>query len=267
MTEMTTNQYQPNMHIPKFGDHRLFIYDFETSGFWNDKDVKERGVPLNQPIQVSIIIRELNGTHNYYSSYIKCPFDIDPDAAEATDITDELLRKVGEPIEEVFAEINKRLTVPDTLVIGHNTIEFDNKFLNHYLQKFGYDPIPTGWAYDTLGQFKGHMLQRAKVEAETYETYHWDLIYKGGWTVDSNLEDVCKYYGIPTRDDFHDAVPDAGYTYEIFKEQFKDPLNLLPIKNDGSLTPKNARFAEKVTRGTYRYMPRGSYKWNAPRHR
>lgn len=248
------------MHIPKFGDHRLFIYDFETSGFWNENEAKWNGVPLNQPIQVSIIIRELNGTHNYYSSYIKCPFDIDPGASDTTGITDELLKKEGRPIEEVFAEINKRLLDPNTFIIGHNTIEFDNKFMNHYLREFGYNPIPTGWAYDTLGQFKGHMLQRQKGGNETYEVYHWDLMYKGGWTMDSNLESVCKYYGIPTNNDFHDAVPDAAYTYEIFKEQFKDPMNLLPIRN-GTLTPKNALFAEKVTRGTYRYIPRGAYKW------
>lgn len=251
--KLRPNQIKIDMKAPEIKEPRLFVYDFETSGFWNDRQSKLMKVPLNQPIQVAIIVKELDGTHNYYNSYIKYPGRLTKGVIDATKITDDVLAREGKPIEEVFAKINEMLNVPDTLIVGHNTLEFDNKFMDHYLRKFGHEPLVNAWCYDTLGQFKGHLLQRPKGQYESFETYHWDLVYAGGSTVKSTLEDLCKYYGITTQADFHNAVPDTRYTYEVFKEQFKDWMNLAPIRKNGILGDKNQAFlAKQETASTYK---------------
>ncbi len=92
---------------------RLFIYDFETNGLWH---------PCNQPIEVAIKLIEKDGEEINYHSYISCPRPLSPVITNLTGITDEILLKKGNPIEEVFKEINallnkKGVGSKDTLVI------------------------------------------------------------------------------------------------------------------------------------------------------
>lgn len=199
---------------------RLCIYDFETNGFWN---------PTNQPIQVAIKIVELDGTEINYSNFIKCPTPINAMIQSITGITDSILSKMGIPIEEAFKAIDDLMNVPETLIIGHNILTFDNMFLNHYLQKFGYQPIDKTFCFDTYGHFKGHLLQKRRSEVDTFAAYHGRMIAAKGKGLVCKLPNACDYYGVKKIANFHNAKADIDYTYGIYLEQVKDYDNKLPL--------------------------------------
>lgn len=207
-------------------NRRLCIYDLETSGFFYLHD----GVAYHRPIQVAIKIVEKDGvTIHDHSAYIKYPRRLSNDVKNTTGITDELLNREGIDIKEAFRSIDRYMNVPQTVIIGHNILYFDNPFLNYYLNRFGYKQINPLACFDTCGHFKGHLIQRSREDKERFYDYHMRVIKKGDQRLHSNLEEACKYYEIPIQDKFHNAVADVNYTYEIFKKQLHDWKNVLPV--------------------------------------
>lgn len=206
---------------------RLCIYDFETNGWWNP-----RSPTPNQPIQVAIKIVELDGTEHNHATYIKCPTRLSYDIQYLTGITDQKLAEKGMDIEKVFARINELVNVPETLIVGHNILRFDNGFMNHYLKKYGYEPLNVNYCFDTAGHFKGHLFREVRSEAEFFGEYHGRLLNQNYKNVTYTLEEACHYYGVPTNAKFHNAISDIEYTYGVFKEQVKDYDNKKPINPD-----------------------------------
>lgn len=241
------------MQLKTFTKRRLCIYDFETTGFKAE---------YRYPIQLAIKTVDLQDNETDYNYYFKCPVRIPDDIVELTEITDDFLKENGRPIEEIFAEVNELIRTPDTYLIGHNILRFDNNFMDFWLKKLGYPPLDHVWTFDTACQFKAHLMQKRLGQYESFNVYHHPFRYAGGSTIEWNLEELCKYYGIQTAA-FHKADADVDYTHAIFKEQIKDYENVLPV-NYQRLSDKNKVFALKKSQEGFRHVAPGSYRQRKP---
>ena len=191
---------------------RLFIYDFETNGLWH------RG---NQPIEVAIKVIEKNGAEINYHSYIKCNRPLSYTIEELTGITDAILEEKGKSIRTVFEEINKLLNKPDTLVIGHNIIRYDNLFLNRYMEEFGLPTITKHDCFDTAGQMKAELIGFQKEKEWSWGEYHNTAIGKIIKGAKYKLTDASKYYKVKQTEPLHNAKADVEHTYKILLKQFQ----------------------------------------------
>ncbi len=189
---------------------RLFIYDFETNGWWH---------PGNQPIEVAIRVIEKNGEVINYNKYISCDTLLSVTIEDVTGITDMKLAEEGEPIEQVFKEVDELIDVPDTLVIGHSIITFDNLFLNHRFNKYGYKAISKDQCFDTAGQMKAELMKASKLGHMSHGQFHANCLSKKRSGLKYSLRDACKRYKIPIYAPFHRAHVDVDYTEKIFLKQ------------------------------------------------
>lgn len=206
---------------------RLCTYDFETTGV----------TPSDHPIQIAMKIVELSGGKEVsvkeYSNYIKSPIPVPARATSINGITDAILREKGISPEQAAKEISELINMPQTLIIGHNIIGFDNRFMNQFLPQFGYKPIDTEWCFDTAGHFKALLIGEKMKKGETFESYHKRALHTPKEGIKYRLPLACSYYGIKTKESLlHNAIHDVNYTFEVFKIQCQDHTNALPINKD-----------------------------------
>lgn len=193
---------------------RLFIYDFETNGFYNK---------FNQPIQVAAKIIELDGSESNYTNYIKCPYHINKSITEINGITDEILAEKGVPIKKVFADLNAIIRKGETLIIGHNILRFDNLFLNNFFDMFNHERIEAKNCFDTLGQIKSDLMDLKKPKELSWGEFHNKCISNNSVKdLKTKLNDACEYYGVNCEGaNFHNAEADVEFTYQVFLKQIE----------------------------------------------
>ena len=107
--------------------NRLVFFDLETTGLAPN---------YNEIIEFGAYITDL--THTYvdkYQSFIRPEGQIDEKITKLTRITSDLLAK-GKPIKEFLEELHSVIKDTDILV-AHNGINFDIKFLNSWCRKLG----------------------------------------------------------------------------------------------------------------------------------
>ncbi|MBO6103760.1 PHP domain-containing protein [bacterium] len=107
--------------------NRLVFFDLETTGLAPN---------YNEIIEFGAYITDL--THTYvdkYQSFVRPEGQIDEKITKLTRITSDLLAK-GKPIKEFLEELHKVIKDTDILV-AHNGINFDIKFLNSWCRKLG----------------------------------------------------------------------------------------------------------------------------------
>lgn len=190
--------------------HRLFIYDFETNGLW---------MIGNRPIQVAIKVIEYDKSVINYNSYITCDRPLSVTIEQMTGITDQILAESGRPIKDVFKEISDLLHQPNTLVIGHNILRFDNLFLNHFMKLFGHPTIEKSQCFDTAGEMKAELIKLEHDVSMSRGEFHSKALGNRAKGVRYRLEDACEHYGIETKKTFHNAINDIEYTYQVFLKQ------------------------------------------------
>lgn len=208
---------------------RLFIYDMETNGKWS---------PVNQPIEIAVKVIEKDGTETNYHQYIKCQTKIPKYITEINNITDDMLRKKGVLLGRAFEEVAELLFKPDTLVIGHRILAFDNMFLNYYMKKnkFGKE-IWNRDCFDTAGQSKAEAMGTPNISGENWGEFHCRILRKMIRAITYNLKISCERYGVNIEQGgFHSAQTDTEYTYRLFLAQYKViketyglPPTLLPV--------------------------------------
>jgi DNA polymerase III alpha subunit (gram-positive type) len=193
---------------------RLFIYDFETNGFWS---------PLNQPIQVAIKIIEPNGDVKDYMNYIRCDRPLSYTIESLTGITDFVLAEKGIDIKDCFKDVAELLLVENTIICGHNILTFDNLFLNYYLNKFGFKGITKEDCFDTSGELKAKLIGEKKLSSESYGVYHARALSRRVQGVKHKLTDACDYYKIKYDcDNMHNASVDVDCTYKVLLKQLRN---------------------------------------------
>jgi len=68
-----------------------------------------------------------------------------PEASAVTGITPQLCEKKGLIEHEFIKKINKEFSVPDTCIVGYNSIAFDDEFTRHTLFRNFLDPYSWHW--------------------------------------------------------------------------------------------------------------------------
>jgi len=215
-----------------FKNKNILIYDFETDGFSHT---------YNRPIQVAVLKILPDGNWYTYDSLIKRrkdakrldrivinqkELDENPEAeiktiASLTGITDEQIEKDGYEIEDVFKNLHELFNDGKNIIVGHNIVKFDNRFLNHRLNKYGYPSIPVGICYDTAGQLKAEKLGLVKYDSQTWEEFHNGALNVRMKGLTYNMGAALEHYEIVERKERHKADVDVEYTYYVFLKQLE----------------------------------------------
>lgn len=191
---------------------KVVVYDFETTGFWS---------VLNQPIQVACKIIE-NGKEEHYFKYIKCPFRLNPAIVDLTGITDEKLLSEGVDMKYVFNDL-KEIFSPDSLVVGHNILRFDNLFLNNCMLKTGHVSfkLENKQCFDTAAHFKALLLDRKWDSKGFIGDWHGKLLGTPAKGLKYKLSDAGTHYGHGFSN-LHNAIDDVELTHKVFLSQIQE---------------------------------------------
>jgi len=194
---------------------RIVCFDFETTGLDFIKD---------QPIQYAAQSVEVDGSMKSITGFINYDGTLSEIIKNLTGIDDSILRQHGEPYEAgmekllKFIGVNKICPDNDTILVGHNMLNFDIHFLDMACGKLGYDTINPRLYWDTAGCYKAHKLALVKSESETVAEFHkrgLDTYAKG---LKFRLPVVCEAMGVEFKED-HRADSDTAATLKVFLKQ------------------------------------------------
>lgn len=186
--------------MPKF--KRVVVYDIETTGF---------SLKKNEIIEIAAVTRTPNQAAAIWS--ILCPpkNKIPKHITELTGISSATFKKEPTlPIKSAVAHFQELIADPQTLLVSHNGIAFDNPFLSAYGAEI--DPKR---CWDTILQMRADI---EKKQAKTWkQTQDKAKLYRTKQK--TNLKAATEYYKIKNSRPFHRATADALATLEIFKKQ------------------------------------------------
>ena len=187
--------------MPKY--KKVVVYDLETTGFSPIK---------NSLLEIAAISLYPDGKEESWNTLIR-PLEAIPEhITKLTGISKQTLNT--EPVMELRAALDRFLDLiiePDTLLVSHNGIAFDNPFL----AAKGL-PLPAIRCWDTLLQTRADIKRKRKTN--WIKTQEAAKLYRTKQKV--NLLDAAKYYRIKVKSSqLHRAMPDARTCLEIFKKQ------------------------------------------------
>ena len=118
----------------------FYWYDLETSGTdpkW-DRIVQVAGLRTDE---------DLNVIGDELCTYVRLGEDIlpNPDACLVTGIMPATLQREGIPEVQAWEEIMRRFMVPETCVVGYNSLRFDDEFVRYGLYRHLFDPYAREW--------------------------------------------------------------------------------------------------------------------------
>lgn len=206
---------------------RYIAYDFETTGLdWR----------TSQPIEIGMVVADdVTGAVDEYDMFILNPEPLADEVKNLTKITDEMLLAEGIPLEQgmrrMFEVFGMRPdgTDPDTKIIGHNIIGFDNWFLKKYADEYGYAMPPIEQYFDTAGEFRGMLLGEERFVHECDHDYHDRILRLDVKGARYNLTAACNHYGITMDKQAHRAHNDCMYTLRVYEKMAnKRLLGIMP---------------------------------------
>ena len=135
-----------------------------------------------------------------------------PDACLVTGILPETLQREGIPEVQAWEEILRQFTVPETCVVGYNSLRFDDEFVRYGLYRHLFDPYSREWQngcsrWDILDLVRATGgLRRDGIEWP--QTEEGLPVYK--------LEELTKANGI-SHSNAHDALADCEFLIHLMK--------------------------------------------------
>ena len=129
---------QWGMSGPLLAGYRVLGFDLETTGFDHRKD---------RIVQYALVGSDTDGTHINLQSLVDPRVKIPPETTRVHGISNDDVRGMGEFSKHVNEIISM---VDDSIIVGHNVIRFDWRFLEVECMRAGVEtPIPKG-IIDTL---------------------------------------------------------------------------------------------------------------------
>ena len=129
---------QWGMSDPLLAGYRVLGFDLETTGFDHRKD---------RIVQYALVGSDTDGTHINLQSLVDPRVKIPPETTRVHGISNDDVRGMGEFSKHVNEIISM---VDDSIIVGHNVLRFDWRFLEVECMRAGVEtPIPKG-IIDTL---------------------------------------------------------------------------------------------------------------------
>ena len=129
---------QWGMSDPLLAGYRVLGFDLETTGFDHRKD---------RIVQYALVGSDTDGTHINLQSLVDPRVKIPPETTRVHGISNDDVRGMGEFSKHVNEIISM---IDDSIIVGHNIIRFDWRFLEVECMRAGVEtPIPKG-IIDTL---------------------------------------------------------------------------------------------------------------------
>lgn len=183
---------------------RTLIFDFETNGLLH--------IPNFQPIEFAALVVDDEKIREQHT-LIKCPTPLPQEIVEKIGITDDMLIH-GMDYPVFRQKLGQLFTYSNNcLFIGHNIINFDIPVVERILGL----TINKNLVYDTAAIFKAKLLNLPI--PKTYEE-QYKVLKTQRKGIYFNLKAATEHYEIEKQEgDFHRALTDVYYTYEIYKKQ------------------------------------------------
>lgn len=187
--------------------HTFFFYDLETSGLSarNDRIMQFAGQrtdmelkPIGDPVNVLVALSD-----DTIPS---------PDALMVTGITPQKTREEGYSEAEFARMVMDEWFTSDTIIVGFNSVRFDDEFIRHLLWRNFYDPYEWSWKD---GRSRWDLLDVVRMtRALRPEGVEWPMDEKGEPT--NRLELITKVNGI-AHTNAHDALADVEALIDVTK--------------------------------------------------
>jgi exodeoxyribonuclease-1 len=118
----------------------LFFYDLETSGL----DPRNSRIMQFAGIRTDLNLQPIGEPYN---ELIKLNDDTlpSPEALMVTGITPQQTQADGHTEAEFARLLTEEIFIPDTIVVGFNSVRFDDEFIRHLLWRNFYDPYEWCW--------------------------------------------------------------------------------------------------------------------------
>ena len=188
-------------------DKTFFFYDLETSGLnaREDRIMQFAGQrtdmnlePVGEPVNILVKM-----TRDALPS---------PSAIMVTKITPQDTLRDGMTEAEFVRYVTEEVFVPDTIVVGYNTVRFDDEFMRATLWRNFYDPYEWEWKE---GRSRWDMLDVVRLtRALRPEGIKWPFTEDGRAT--NRLELITKLNGVEHKH-AHDALSDVYATIAVAK--------------------------------------------------
>ncbi len=183
----------------------FFFYDLETSGLSSSDDrimqFAGRRTNLN-----------LEPTGEPINILVKLDDDTlpSPSAILTTKITPQKTLENGISERELARILNQKIFTPDTIILGFNSVRFDDKFIQHLFWRNFYDPYEWQWKD---GRSRWDMLDVVRLtRALRPENINWPVTEDGKPT--NRLELITKANGI-SHESAHDAMSDVNALIDV----------------------------------------------------
>lgn len=133
-----------------------------------------------------------------------------PEALLVTGITPQKTVEEGWKEAEFAKKLTEEWFTPDTIIVGFNSVRFDDEFIRHLLWRNFYDPYEWAWKD---GRSRWDLLDVVRMtRALRPEGIEWPVDEKGEPT--NRLELITKVNGI-THDNAHDALSDVNALIDV----------------------------------------------------
>ncbi len=198
----------------------FFFYDLETSGLSSSDDriMQFAGQRTNLNLEVvgdpiNLIVKLDNDT---------LP---SPGAILTTKITPQFTQREGIKEPELAKFLKDEVFTPNTVILGFNSVRFDDKFIQHLFWRNFYDPYEWQWQD---GRSRWDMLDVVRMtRALRPEEINWPVTEEGKPT--NRLELITKLNGI-SHESAHDALSDVTALIDVtrlIKEKQPNLFNFL----------------------------------------
>jgi len=183
----------------------FFFYDLETSGLscGDDRIMQFAGQ------RTDLDFRPLGDPYNIL---VKLNDDTlpSPGAILTTKITPQKSVEDGIPERELAKTLVEEVFTPDTIILGFNSVRFDDKFIQHLFWRNFYDPYEWQWKD---GRSRWDMLDVVRMtRALRPEGINWPVTENGKPT--NRLELLTKENGI-SHESAHDALSDVNALIDV----------------------------------------------------